>query len=89
MEVPVARVSVAGNRASPFPGHFDESADHLGDLGRGNDDVLQALVGRRKLERLGDIPADFPDPLGGSMKPGRSESCFCGSGLKSKKCHGK
>jgi uncharacterized protein len=25
----------------------------------------------------------------GSMKPGRNEPCFCGSGLKFKKCHGK
>jgi uncharacterized protein YecA (UPF0149 family) len=24
-----------------------------------------------------------------SMKPGRNEPCFCGSGLKFKKCHGK
>jgi uncharacterized protein len=23
------------------------------------------------------------------MKPGRKEPCFCGSGLKFKKCHGK
>jgi uncharacterized protein len=25
----------------------------------------------------------------GSMKPGRNDPCFCGSGLKFKKCHGK
>jgi len=25
----------------------------------------------------------------GSTKPGRNEPCFCGSGLKFKKCHGK
>jgi uncharacterized protein YecA (UPF0149 family) len=24
-----------------------------------------------------------------SMKPGRNDPCFCGSGLKFKKCHGK
>ena len=24
-----------------------------------------------------------------SMKPGRNDPCFCGSGLKHKKCHGK
>jgi hypothetical protein len=24
-----------------------------------------------------------------SMKPGRNEPCFCGSGLKLKKCHGR
>jgi uncharacterized protein YecA (UPF0149 family) len=24
-----------------------------------------------------------------STKPGRNEPCFCGSGIKFKKCHGK
>jgi len=45
--------------------------------GRNADEVMKILEAE---EKGGERPA---------TKPGRNDPCFCGSGLKFKKCHGK
>ena len=53
--------------------------------------IMVGLIRRGKLaeEVMNIIRAEGKGGEGVSTKPGRKDPCFCGSGLKFKKCHGK
>jgi uncharacterized protein len=53
--------------------------------------IMADLIRRGKLaeEVMKVMGTEEKAAEGGSNKPGRNEPCFCGSGLKFKKCHGK
>jgi uncharacterized protein len=60
--------------------HADLTMRKMADIlrqGRNADEIMKVLKENRK---GGEI---------GSKEPGRNDPCFCGSGLKYKKCHGK
>jgi len=63
-----------------YEGHADKPMQIMADLirrGKLAEEVMKVMG----TEEKGDERV--------SMKPGRNEPCFCGSGLKFKKCHAK
>jgi uncharacterized protein len=72
---------VPDTRYSTFFKHADNPMKIMADLirrGRLAEEVMKVMEtdGKEASEKV-------------SMKPGRNDPCFCGSGVKFKKCHGK
>lgn len=65
----------------------------LSDLGAPLDEARQALfeqatASRRALSKaFNQLLREYPQPARRTPRPGRNEPCWCGSGVKYKKCH--